>query len=153
MTKNRIYIIQPVFLLLLIMAGIGCRKTDYPVVDNPAYIRVFNSLTSQLTLADKDKPQPFLTMLIDPVLDKDGIPESAAVTGDFLDIRESWARPYPDAANTELYQKEYPGTAKVAAAPIINGYNLASWAQVVSGEHRIMFISRPVNTTPFFQPG
>lgn len=136
--------------LLLLLVFTGCRKTDFGTVESPAYIRVFNNLDRQVTLDNKDAPQPFLTMLIDPVLDEKGIPQSAATVGDFLDTRDSWARPYPDAANTTVYQKEYPGANKVMAAPILNGYDLSSWAQIPSGQHRIMFFSRPLNTTPFF---
>lgn len=145
---KKIINISSIALLLLVLAG--CRKTEFGTIESPAYIRVFNCLDRQLTLDNKDAPQPFLTMLIDPVLDEKGIPQSAAITGDFLDTRDSWARPYPDAANTSIYQKEYPGAAKVMAAPILNGYDLSSWAQVPSGQHRIMFLSRPLNTTPFF---
>ncbi|GGH69922.1 hypothetical protein HNQ91_002909 [Filimonas zeae] len=137
-------------LLIAVLAGAGCRKTDFAEVSSPAYLRVFNSLRFSATLDNKDAPQPFLTMLIDPQLDANGIPESAATTGDFLETRDQWARPYPDAANTTLYQKEFPGTAKTIAAPILNGYDLSSWAQVPSGKHRVMFFSRPQNTTPFF---
>lgn len=135
---------------LLVLAGAGCRKTDFATINDPAYLRVFNCLETKLSLDNKDVPQSFLTMLIDPVLDKDGIATSAAITGDFLQTRDPWARPYPDAANTTLYQSEYPGTAKVMAAPILNGYDLSSWAQVPSGQHRIIFLSRPLNSIPFF---
>lgn len=144
---NRLFLL---LLLIAVLAGAGCRKTDFAEVSSPAYLRVFNSLRFSATLDNKDAPQPFLTMLIDPQLDANGIPESAAITGDFLETRDQWARPYPDAANTTLYQKEFPGTAKTIAAPILNGYDLSSWAQVPSGKHRVMFISRPQNTTPFF---
>lgn len=136
--------------LLVMCLGAACRKTEFADIENPAYLRVFNSLDYQLTLGNKDAPQTFLTMLIDPVLDKDGIPESAAITGDFLDKRDSWARPYPDAVNTSIWQKEYPGSLKVLAGPILNGYDLSSWAQVPSGKHRILFRTRPYSNTPFF---
>ena len=137
--------------VLLVLLLAGCRKTDFAAVENPAYIRVFNCLDFNTTIDNKDAPQPFLVMMIDPVLDKDGIPESAAITGDFLDKRDAWARPYPDAVNTTLWQKEYPGTLKVLAAPILNGYDLSSWAQVPSGRHRIIFQTRPYNQTPYFK--
>lgn len=141
------------FILLLFiaaLAGAGCRKTDFAEVSSPAYLRVFNCLEYNPTLDNKDAPQPFLVMLIDPQLDADGIAQSAAITGDYLQTRGQWARPYPDAANTTIYQQEYPGTAKVVAAPILNGYDLSSWAQVSSGKHRVLFVSRPQNTIPFF---
>jgi hypothetical protein len=137
-------------LVLLVIAMASCRKTEFADVPSPAYIRVFNCLDRQVTLDNKDAPQPFLTMLIDPVFDENGIPVSAATVGDFLDVRDIWARPYPDAANTSLYQKEFPGALKVVAAPILNGYDLSSWAQITSGSKRISFYTRPMNTTPFF---
>lgn len=140
-----------ILVLLTLLGGTSCRKTEFAEVNSPAYLRVFNSLEYVVTLDNKELPQPFLTMLIDPVFDEQGIPVSAAITGDFLDKRDGWARPYPDAANTNIYQKEYPGTAKVVAAPVLNGYDLSSWAQIPSGSHRVMFISRPLNTVPFYE--
>ncbi len=135
---------------IMAFAGMGCRKTNFASLPNPAYLRVFNCLSYNITLDNKDAPQPFLTMLVNPILDAGGIPESAQITGDFLDLRDDWARPYPDAANTSVYQKEYPGTAKILAAPILNGYDLSSWAQVPSGKLRVQFYSRPLSTTDFF---
>ncbi len=138
------------FLALLAVCGAGCRKTDYTTVNEPAYIRVFNCLDYKITVDNKDAPQPFLTFLVDPELDAEGIPVKAAITGDFLDKRLAWSRPYPDAGNTAVFQTEYPGTAKVLAGPILNGYDLSSWAQISSGKHRVMFFSRPLSTVPFF---
>ena len=140
-----------IFLWVIIVFGVmGCRKTNFATLSNPAYLRVFNCLSYNISLDNKDAPQPFLTMLVNPVVDAGGIPESAQVTGDFLDLRDNWARPYPDAANTSVYQKEFPGTAKILAAPILNGYDLSSWAQVPSGKLRVQFYSRPLSTTDFF---
>lgn len=151
MKKNQLLqTISGLLFAVLLVSSAGCRKTEFGTIADPAYIRVFNCLSTVVTLENKDAPQPFLTMLIDPVFDEAGIPQSAAVTGDFLETRADWARPYPDAANTSLFQKEYPGAAKVMAAPFLNGYDLSSWAQIASGEHRIVFLSRPLNTTPFF---
>lgn len=138
------------FLFLAVVAGSGCRKTDFATLSNPAYLRVFNCLDYTITLDNKDNPQPFLVMLVDPQLGDDGIATGAAITGDFLNLRDAWARPYPDAGNTSVYQKEYPGTAKVLAGPTLNGYDLSSWAQVPSGKHRVLFLSRPLSTVPFF---
>ncbi|RFS26656.1 hypothetical protein DVR12_02375 [Chitinophaga silvatica] len=139
------------FGLLTVLLVSSCRKTEYASVTSPAYLRVFNCLEYSPTLDNKDRPQPFLTMLIDPVLDADGVPESAAIIGDFLEQRSTWARPYPDAGSNEVWQKEYPGTNRVLAAPILNGYDLSSWAQVPSGPHRVIFRTRPLNNTPFFE--
>ncbi|HEY9258116.1 hypothetical protein [Chitinophaga sp.] len=146
---NNKYFLLPLLLAILLISS--CRKTEYVVLNNPAYLRVFNCLEFTTTLDNKDAPQPFLAFLIDPVLDDYGIPISAVVTGDFLDQRADWARPYPDAASNVLWQKEYPGTKRVLAAPIVNGYDLSSWAQVPSGKHRIIFRTRPLNNTPYFE--
>lgn len=145
---NKIY--KYYYLFILVTFLIGCRKTEFAEVPEPAYIRVFNCLERNVTLENKDAPQPFLTMLVDPVFDEQGVPVSAEVVGDFLDTRDLWARPYPDAANTTIFQKEYPGAAKIVAAPFLNGYDLSSWAQVRSGNRRFAFYSRPMNTVPFF---
>lgn len=128
----------------------ACRKSDYPTVQSPAYLRVFNDLTYNLTLDNKDVPPPYLIMMIDPVMGDSSAPVSAAVTCDFLNTRGQLARPYPDAGNTDLWQKEFPGTMKVAVGPIVNGYDLSSYGQVPSGKHRIVFANRPLSSIPFF---
>lgn len=132
----------------LLMAG--CRKTDFPDVSSPAYLRVFNCLTYNVSIANKDAPQPFLTMLIDPQLDASGVPISADVTFDFLATRGPLARPYPDAGNTALWQKEFPGTGKVPVGPIVNGYDLSGYGMVKSGQHRYLFLTRPRSNDPFY---
>ncbi|WP_212006031.1 hypothetical protein [Chitinophaga sp. HK235] len=145
--NNRIVLL----LLLCMMAGTACRKTEYTTIAEPAYLRIFNNLDYKISLDTKDAPQPFLTFLLDPELDADGIPVKALVTGDYLDKRVPWARPYPDAVNTTLYQTEYPGSAKVLAGPVLNGYDLSSWAQMPAGKHRVMFVSRPISDVPFYE--
>ncbi|SJZ62344.1 hypothetical protein SAMN04488128_101955 [Chitinophaga eiseniae] len=145
--NNRIILL----LLLWITVGTACRKTEYTNIEEPAYLRIFNNLDYNITVDNKEAPQPFLTFLMDPELDADGIPVAAKTTGDFLDKRAAWARPYPDAVNTTLFQTEYPGSAKVLAGPVLNGYDLSSWAQIPSGKHRVMFVSRPISQVPFFQ--
>lgn len=137
--------------LLVLSAGTACRKTEFTTISNPAYLRVFNNLDYNITIDNKDAPLPFLTFLMDPEMNADGAPVKSLVTGDFLDKRATWARPYPDAANTATFQTEYPGTAKVLAGPILNGYDLSSWAQIPSGKHRILFLSRPLSTVPFYE--
>lgn len=142
------------FLLLLCAIALlfnSCRKTDYATLNSPAYLRVFNCLEYNATLDNKDVPVPFLVFLVDPVMDDAGVPVSAAITGDFLDRRSEWAMPYPDAASNVIWQKEYPGTKRVLAGPILNGYDLSSWAQVPSGKHHIVFRTRPLNNTPYFE--
>ena len=144
------------YTIILWMAGLvltsgGCTETDFEVINQPAYLRVFNDLNYIITLENKDEPQPFLTMLIDPVLDADNIPVSAAITGDFLDQRSYYAPPYPTyTGNIESRNYEYPGKEDVLVGPILNGFDLSSWAQVPSGKHRILFLSRPISEVPFF---
>lgn len=141
-------------LFILLLTGLmSCKKVAYRKIDNPAYIRVFNNLTYNVGVSNKDEPQPFLCMLIDPVLDQDGKPGSAAIIGDFLDKRAPYASPNPahTGLSTSRFNPEYPGKELVLTAPILNGFDLTNWAQVPSGKHRIMFISRPINEIPFFQ--
>lgn len=131
----------------------ACSKVEYTEIERPAYLRVFNDLNFKISLANKDEQIPFLTMLIDPVLDKDGVVTGAAITGDFLDQRDTYAPPYPSHVGESVTKKnpEYPGKESVLVGPVLNGYDLSSWAQVPSGQHRIMFCIRPTNDIPFFQ--
>eukprot|EP01133_Synstelium_polycarpum_P019222 gene19222-23030_t len=96
---------------------------------------------------------PSLCMIIDPVLDADGIPTGGKVVGDFLDKREAYAPPYPSHVgnSTSVQNPEYPGKENVLVGPILNGFDLSSWAQVPSGKLRIMFLYRPHTSTPFFE--
>ena len=142
------------FLLLLVIAGSGvsCKKyAGIPDVSQPAYLRVFNNIPYSLDAFDKNLPQPFLTFLMDPEVDENGIPNKAQIVGDFLSTRQLYSASYPiNAGNT--FQKinyDYPGNAPVLAAPSMNGFDLSAWAQVPSGKHRIMFVVRPFTDTAF----
>jgi len=137
----------------LILMVSGCAKVDYAKIDDPAYLRVFNNLNYTIGLNNKDEDVPFLTMLIDPEMDQSGIPVNAAIKGDFLDQREPYAPPYPSHIGSSISSKnvEYPGKEDVLVGPILNGFDLSSWAQIPSGKHRIVFMFRPVNNIPFFQ--
>lgn len=130
----------------------GCSKVKYEKVDDPVYIRVFNSLNYFIGPDNKDEPVPFLTMLIDPVLDASGMPIGAGIKGDFLDKREPYAPPYPSHVgnSTSVNNPEYPGKENVLVGPVVNGFDLSSWAQIPAGKHRIMFLYRPKNSVPFF---
>jgi hypothetical protein len=141
----------PVLVLLLIFTG--CTKVDYNSVPSPSYLRVFNSLNYTTTIANKDQPPPFLTMVIDPTYDSAShVVTGGSVVGDFLDARLGYAPPAPNnAGSTSLINNEYPGNAKVLTAPILNGFDLSSWAEIISGKHRFVFYSRPRNQTAFFQ--
>lgn len=138
--------------LLGVLLMTGCRKFTYNTISKPAYFRFFNSINYVLTATNKDEPQPYVTMVVDPTYDASGVVNGGAIVGDFLDHRLSYAPPYPaNAGNTSLDNYEYPGSAKVLAGPILNGFDLSSWAQIISGKHHFAFYSRPVSQTPFFQ--
>eukprot|EP01132_Coremiostelium_polycephalum_P019849 gene19849-23601_t len=152
------------------MAGIaGCKKYETaPVVDSPAYVRVFNNLNNTVDVLHSQQAAPFLTFLMDPVTDASGTPGNAGIVGDYLATRLLFSQSYPAneangsvAIQTIGYQNrpdppilypvnyEYPGNAHVPAAPVINGFDLSAWAQVPSGKHRLMFVVRPQNSIGF----
>ncbi len=137
---------------LLLLAS-GCVKVEYSKIEDPAYLRVFNNLNYIQTLGSKDNKVPFFCMFINPVVDADGMPVSAEIVGDFLDQRDAYAPPYPShiGSSISVNNPEYPGKENVLVGPILNGFDLSSWAQVPSGKVRIMFAYRPKNTVPFFQ--
>lgn len=137
--------------ILIVYSITGCQKVVYNTVNKAAYLRVFNDLNYALTVGNKDAPLPFLTMLIDPVIDSRGNITSAGIVGDHLDARTNYAPPFPaHAGNTGFKNVEYPGREHVLTGPILNGFDLSSWAQVPSGKHRIMFVSRPITADDFF---
>lgn len=140
------------YLPLLALLITGCSKVEYAKIDEPAYLRVFNNLNYTIGLENKDEPVPYLTMLIDPELDASGMPVSAKIKGDFLDQREPYAPPYPShvGSGTTVNNPEYPGRENVLVGPVLNGFDLSSWAQIPSGKHRVLFMFRPKNTVPFF---
>lgn len=140
------------FCLIGLLLITGCSKVDYVKVDSPAYLRVFNNLNYEKTLDSKDQEVPFLAMLIDPVMDEKGMPVSTKIIGDFLDQRAPYAPPYPShiGNSTSVNNPEYPGKEDVLVAPVLNGFDLSSWAQIPSGKHRIVFMFRPKNSVPFF---
>nr|WP_121270997.1 hypothetical protein [Pedobacter schmidteae] len=131
----------------------GCVKVEYSKINDPAYLRVFNNLNYVQTMGSKDNKVPFFCMFINPKLDGNGVPVSAEIVGDFLDKRDAYAPPYPShiGNSTSRNNPEYPGKENVLVGPILNGFDLSSWAQVPSGKVRIMFAYRPMNTVPFFQ--
>jgi hypothetical protein len=138
---------------LIILCLWGCNKVDYTKIEQPAYLRVFNNFNYGFSMEDKDKKVPFLCMLINPTFDAAGKPTGAEITGDFLDVREPYAPPYPShvGSSTSVNNPEYPGKENVLVAPIVNGYDLSSWAQVPSGRIRLLFLYRPKNSVPYFQ--
>jgi hypothetical protein len=138
--------------IALLWFATGCSKVEYKKIDDPAYLRVFNNLNYKIGIDNKDEMLPFLTMLIDPEMDQSGMPVNAKIKGDFLDQRDPYAPPYPShiGSGTSVNNPEYPGRENVLVGPVLNGFDLSSWAQIPSGKHRIVFMFRPKNTVPFF---
>lgn len=151
--KRQLLKINLGILAMLSLFAAGCVKVEYSRVNNPAYLRVFNNLNYVQTLGSKDNKVPFFCLLINPVLDESGMPVSAEIVGDFLDKRDAYAPPYPShiGTSTSVNNPEYPGKENVMVGPVLNGFDLSSWAQVPSGKLRVMFAYRPKNTVPFFQ--
>ncbi|SFC62701.1 hypothetical protein SAMN05421747_116125 [Parapedobacter composti] len=133
------------------LALAGCAKVEYREIHEPAYLRVFNNLNYEVKLENRFEEQPFLTMLIDPEFDAEGVPIGGAIVGDHLDQRASYAPPFPthSSTSTSYRNPEYPGKANVLVGPVLNGFDLSSWAQIPSGEHRILFVFRPISAEPF----
>ena len=137
---------------LFVWSFSACTKVDYTEIEHPAYLRVFNDLNLKIGLENKDEERPFLTMLIDPQMDESKLPVGATIKGDFLDQREPYAPPYPShvGSSNSVNNPEYPGKEAVLVGPVLNGFDLSSWAQIPSGSHRVVFYYRPTNTIPFF---
>ncbi len=131
---------------------LSCQKIEYTTMDSPAYLRVFNSLNQLEVMDNKGDTLQYLCMLVNPSFDAAGIPIDAEIVGDFLNVRAPYAPPYPSniGVSTGRNNNEYPGKESVLVAPILNGYDLSSWAQVPSGTHRFLFVYRPKNEVPFF---
>ena len=141
------------YFLLLPFCLVSCVKVEYSKIEEPAYLRVFNGLNYKVSMDDKDGKPPFLCMLINPEFDAAGKLTGAQVMGDFLDTRAPYAPPYPShtGTSTSVNNPEYPGKENVLVGPILNGYDLSSWAQVPTGSMRFVFVYRPKNTVPYFQ--
>lgn len=141
--------------LLILITGLlnACTKVDYTAIENPAYVRVFNDLNYGFFMDDKDKQVPFLCMIVNPTFDGKGLPTGGEVVGDFLDVRARYAPPYPShiGSSTSVNNPEYPGKEKVLTGPILNGFDLSSWAQMKAGTTRFLFLYRPKNNVPYFQ--
>jgi hypothetical protein len=147
-------LIKKILLLILVVSCVtGCTKVDYTKIDEPAYLRVFNNFNYGFSLGDKDKKVPFLCMIINPTFDAEGKPNGGQIVGDFLDVRDYYAPPYPShvGSSTSVNNPEYPGKENVLVGPIVNGYDLSSWAQIPSGTHRFVFFYRPKNSVPYFK--
>ena len=137
--------------LIILLGATGCRKSDYNKVDNASYLRVFNTLSYEVDLTTKGKKVPFLTMIIDPQINKDGVVTGGTIIADFLDVRKPYAAPASNAAGTDYKNYEFPGKMKMPVAPVINGFDLSGWAQVPAGSHRFVFYIRPITSVPFLK--
>lgn len=159
------------FVICIIACGImlpGCTKyKPAEPIENAAYIRVFNSIAGSVEPTDIGGLSPFLTFLMDPASDAGGTFMGADVMCDYLNTRQLSSQSYPTDADTDpsapsmivdeagvplytgIVNFEYPGKAHVPAAPAMNGFDMSSWAQVKPGKHRIVFVVRPKNNTPF----
>jgi hypothetical protein len=157
---------------LLFLALCGCNKyNEVKPPSNPAYLRVFNSIPYTQS-AISAQALPFLCFLMDPTFDASGIPNGGGTVGDWLQVRELYTTSYPMDAGTALNagngqytnnpgnptidyitnaNYDYPGKLHVPTAPDMNGLDLSAWAQVPSGKHRILFVSRSQDNTPFGQ--
>jgi hypothetical protein len=163
--QRQIYLIA----VLAAFLSTGCKKyAELTPIAHPAYIRVFNDLPATKTALNNGQALPFLTFIMDPQMDASGAPTGGAIVGDYMATRQLFSLSYPiNEANglvgntltegigsqpiTYLnpISYEYPGNAHVVAAPAINGFDLSAWAQVPSGRHRIVFVTRPENATAF----
>lgn len=150
LNKRTIYSIAILSMLSFLTA---CSKIEYTEMENPAYLRVFNTLHFFQDPSNNNAPYPMFTMLIDPSFDTEGKLKGARIVGDFLDQRDDYAPPYPShiGNSTSLFNPEYPGKEKVMVGSIINGFDLSSWAQVPSGSQRVLFVYRPKTEVPFFK--
>ncbi|PUZ29396.1 hypothetical protein DCC81_08090 [Chitinophaga parva] len=163
------YIIPVILGGVMILAG--CKKyAEGPLVPKAAYIRVFNDMPQGIDPLHTGQPNPFLTFLMDPHTDAQGVADTGAIVGDFMATRELYSLSYPiNEANNSIghttvdergqivqvdltpVNMEYPGNAHVLTAPAINGFDLSAWAAVPSGKHRILFVSRPKSNLYFSQ--
>ena len=152
MKRKRLYLVLGM-LISLCFGLASCTKVEYTKIEEPAYLRVFNNLNYIQTLATKDDKVPYFCMLINPTMDSKGALTGAEIVGDFLDKRDAYAPPYPShvGSSTSVSNPEYPGKENVLVGPVLNGFDLSSWARVPSGKVRIVFAYRPKNTVPFFE--
>lgn len=152
------------YLAIVLLLLTACRKyAEGPATIGgaaPAYLRVFNVVPFALTPFNSAGATPFFTFLFDPQLDASGTPSGGLIVGDFLGTRQLYCTSYSinegnglnaslDTAVKSSINYEYPGETHVLTAPPINGFDLSAWAQVPSGKHRVLFITRPQTDTPF----
>lgn len=160
-------------LCLLALSLAGCYKyKEASPLASPAYLRVFNSIPYNVDALHSGQTPPFLCFLFDPAFDAAGVPTGGGIVGDWLHNRKLFSLSYPIDAGTALNagngdinpnpgaatanivtnaNYEYPGKMHVLTAPPMNGMDMSAWAQVPSGRHRVLFVIRPEDNTPFTQ--
>lgn len=153
---------------LLVVLLTGCYKyKELDLGEEPAYLRVFNSVAVEPDAVQGVSISSFFTFMMDPETDEKGVPTGAAAMTDFFTTRQLYSASFPmnsgnsseghyvvDQYNNKIFSTtpvnfEYPGNAHVLTAPAINGFDMSAWAQVKSGQHRIVFVARPRNNIPF----
>lgn len=147
----------------------SCKKYELePAIKDPAYVRVFNNLSTTIDVLHGQQKTPFLSFLLDPQVDEKGVPVNAGTIGDYMTTRKLYSLSFAaDEANSSVGNStkggdnqpgppnltpvnyEWPGNAHVLTAPVINGFDLSAWGQIPSGTHRIMFVIRPENGIGF----
>lgn len=156
--------------LVMVVLLSGCYKyNERPPVSDAAYLRVFNSIPFTVDALHAGQAAPFLCFLIDPTSDASGVVRGGAIEGDWLHTRELFSLSYAADAATALNAQstvnqinaglptqnvtnanyEYPGKLHVLTAPAMNGIDMSAWAQVPSGKHRFVFVTRPQDNRPF----
>ncbi len=159
-TNRFLFPILPVAVMLFFTACSKYAEGPTSIGGSPAYLRVFNVIPYTQTPLNSSGVVPFFTFVLDPQFDKSGATDTGAIVCDWLGTRQLYCTSYPLTEGNSLgasldtfvnhnINYEYPGSAHVLAAPTINGYDLSAWAQVPSGKHRVQFIARPENNTPF----
>lgn len=95
------------------------------------------------------EPAPLVSFFVDPQMDNQGLPLSANVTADFIGTQLTYYPPQPDAVGDPVQdiQNDFPGVQGVERAPVVGGVDLARWARVNSGKHRIVVIYRTLYNT------
>src|SRR5687768_12074813 len=113
-TSNLIYSL----LTLCSVMTSGCMKyEEAPLVESPSYIRVFNNLPKIGNALYAGQATPFLTMLIDPETDGQGLPNNAGIVGDFLATRQLFSLSYPiNAANSDISGSVLSGRGGASAS-------------------------------------
>ncbi len=82
------------FLSLSVLMLSGCYKyKELDLQEDPAYLRVFNSVAVDPDLLEGNNISTFFTFLMDPETDEKGIPTDAAIKTDFFTTGNCTALP------------------------------------------------------------